>query len=399
MSDTGENNGKSPTDALFQIFTDSNIVIIIWFLAVYFIVYLLLNVIRGKDGAKGSIARWVDIVSLGCLLIYLVSTYFVKSESEKKYIVSNTYSEFVKYLNSPLSLISTAFFIFTLYIVIYILAIPMDPSGKPITITIIENVAWILFVLVLLTNSLMFLVGVSITEFMNSIGNFLKDRAMMGNLKGNSVSVSNSVSNNEASSNDAIANALSTFFKSYKIVNGTVIPTSNNSLGNVNGVSSKVSIEQDEVFNIGNNMYTYDDAQSVCASLGSRLATYDEIESTYNSGGEWCNYGWSEGQSAYFPTQKETWKRLQGSEKTKNACGRPGVNGGFIEDDKLRFGVNCFGKKPKPKDTDIKSMSSGINIPKTQEDILLEKKIQFWKDNGDKLFKINSYNNNKWSMY
>jgi hypothetical protein len=146
-------------------------------------------------------------------------------------------------------------------------------------------------------------------------------------------------------------------------------------------------------------MYTYDDAQSVCASLGSRLATDDEIESAYNNGGEWCNYGWSEGQSAYFPTQKDTWKKLQGSEKTKNACGRPGVNGGYIENDKLRFGVNCFGQKPKPKDTDIQSKSAGINIPKSQDDILLEKKIQFWKDNGDKLFKINSYNNNKWSMY
>jgi len=398
MSDTGENNGKSPTDAIFQIFTDSNIVIIVWFLAVYFIVYLLLNVIRGKDGAKGSIARWVDIVSLGCLLIYLVSTYFVKSESEKKSIVSNTYSGFVKYLNSPLSLISTAFFIFTLYIIIYILAIPMDPAGKPITVTIIENVAWILFVLVLLTNSLMYLAGVSITGFMDSIGRLLKLRAMDGNTYGNSVSVSNSVSTDEKSSNDA--NALSTFFKSYKIVNGTIIPVSNNNLGNVKGGSStNVPVELDEVFNIGNNMYTYDDAQSVCASLGSRLATYDEIEYAYNNGGEWCNYGWSEGQSAYFPTQKDTWKKLQGSEKTKNACGRPGVNGGYIENDKLRFGVNCFGQKPKPKDTDIQSKSAGINIPKSQDDILLEKKIQFWKDNGDKLFKINSYNNNKWSMY
>jgi hypothetical protein len=393
MYDTDENNGKSPTDALFQIFTDSNIVIIVWFLAVYFIVYLLLNIIRGKDGAKSSITRWVDIVSLGCLLIYLVFTYFLKSESEKKYIVSNTYSSFIDYLNSPLSLISTAFFIFTLYIVIYILAIPMDPAGKPITITIIENVAWILFVLVLLTNSLLFLAGVSITRFVNSIQYNIKIKTMPNTM-------ANSVSTSNTSSNQSLTDAISSFFKSYKIVNGTVIPISNNGLGNVNGnTSANTTVELDEVFNIGNNMYTYDDAQSVCASLGSRLATYDEIESAYNNGGEWCNYGWSEGQSAYFPTQKETWKKLQGSEKTKNACGRPGVNGGYIENDKLRFGVNCFGKKPKPKDTDIKSISAGINIPKTPEDILLEKKIQFWKDNGDKLFKINSYNNNKWSMY
>jgi hypothetical protein len=146
-------------------------------------------------------------------------------------------------------------------------------------------------------------------------------------------------------------------------------------------------------------MYTYDDAQSVCASFGARLATYDDIEAAYDKGAEWCNYGWSEGQAAYFPTQKETWNRLQKSESTKHSCGRPGINGGFIDNPNVRFGVNCYGKKPKPKAGDLAAMKNGSNIPKTPEDMLLDKKIQFWKDNGDKLFKINSYNNKKWSMY
>ena len=45
------------------------------------------------------------------------------------------------------------------------------------------------------------------------------------------------------------------------------------------------------------------------------------------------------------------------------------------------------------------SASTSTNLPKTPEDALLEKKIQFWNDNREKLLKINSYNNNKWSMY
>jgi hypothetical protein len=154
-----------------------------------------------------------------------------------------------------------------------------------------------------------------------------------------------------------------------------------------------------EVFNVGNNMFTYDDAQSVCASFGARLATYDEVEDAYNKGGEWCNYGWSEGQAAYFPTQKETWQKLQKSESTKHSCGRPGVNGGYIEDANARFGVNCYGKKPKPSTRELAAIASGPNIPKTPEDILLEKKIEFWNANREKLLNINSYNNNKWSMY
>jgi len=67
----------------------------------------------------------------------------------------------------------------------------------------------------------------------------------------------------------------------------------------------------DEVFNISNNLYTFDDAKNVCGSYGARLANYDEIENAYNNGAEWCNYGWSDGQMAFFPTQKDTWSVLQ----------------------------------------------------------------------------------------
>ena len=78
--------------------------------------------------------------------------------------------------------------------------------------------------------------------------------------------------------------------------------------------------KQEEVFNISNNLYTYEEAPYVCQALGGRLASYDEIEESYNKGGEWCNYGWSQDQMAYFPTQKETWNLLQSNEDYKNAC-------------------------------------------------------------------------------
>ena len=125
MTDNTSSNSDSKinVDSLFKVFTDSNVVIIIWFLVVYFVVYLLLNIFRGKDGVRNSLSRWVDIVSLLLALTYLVFTYFGKSDEEKKEIIADLYSNFKTYLNSPLSIISAAFFIFTLYIVIYILEI------------------------------------------------------------------------------------------------------------------------------------------------------------------------------------------------------------------------------------------------------------------------------------
>jgi hypothetical protein len=51
---------------------------------------------------------------------------------------------------------------------------------------------------------------------------------------------------------------------------------------------------------------------------------------------------------ALYPTQEATWKTLQTEiDVTKRtACGRPGLNGGYF-DPNTKFGVNCFGVKPK----------------------------------------------------
>jgi heme/copper-type cytochrome/quinol oxidase subunit 2 len=53
-----------------------------------------------------------------------------------------------------------------------------------------------------------------------------------------------------------------------------------------------------QVFNVPGNYYTYDSAKALCKAYGSNLATYQQVENSYENGGEWCNYGWSEGQMA-----------------------------------------------------------------------------------------------------
>ena len=102
-----------------------------------------------------------------------------------------------------------------------------------------------------------------------------------------------------------------------------------------------------EVFHIKGNKYTYDEADALCRAYGAELADYKQVEDAYNAGGEWCSYGWSKNQHALFPTQMSTWKKLQDTKGHENDCGRPGVNGGYIENPNVRFGVNCFGKKEK----------------------------------------------------
>lgn len=109
---------------------------------------------------------------------------------------------------------------------------------------------------------------------------------------------------------------------------------------------------------------------------GAQLADYEQVEKAYNNGGEWCNYGWSDGQMALFPTQKETWNKLQKTDRAKNACGRPGINGGFIKNKNVRFGVNCYGKKPNPKEYETNLMNANIEdkLPESDKDKALRKK-------------------------
>ena len=110
-----------------------------------------------------------------------------------------------------------------------------------------------------------------------------------------------------------------------------------------------ISPNDKEVFNISNNIYTYDDAPAVCKAFGSRLATSDEVQQAFKKGADWCNYGWTDGQMALYPTQKTTFDKLQNIEGHEHDCGVVGVNGGYFQNPDLQFGVNCYGKKPEPR--------------------------------------------------
>ena len=121
--------------------------------------------------------------------------------------------------------------------------------------------------------------------------------------------------------------------------------------------------EDGEVFHVESNTYSYDDAKGVCQVLGARLATYEEVERAYQNGANWCSYGWSDEQLALFPIQKSLYNELKTIPGHKHDCGRPGVNGGYIEDSKTKFGVNCYGKKPYMTDKDANFMKNYTYTP------------------------------------
>jgi hypothetical protein len=154
--------------------------------------------------------------------------------------------------------------------------------------------------------------------------------------------------------------------------------------------------QKKQVFNIPANKYTYNESKDICSAFNAKLATYDQIEKAYNDGGEWCNFGWSEGQYIYMPTQKSTFDELQKVKGHENNCGRVGINGGKIDNPNARFGVNCYGVKPPINEEEREMMASMTLYPKTEKDILLEKKVQYWKKHLQDIT-VSPFNHESWS--
>jgi hypothetical protein len=100
--------------------------------------------------------------------------------------------------------------------------------------------------------------------------------------------------------------------------------------------------DENEVWHISDQIYTYPEAVQKCKAYGARLANKNEIIKAYNEGAQWSTYGWSQGREAYYPIQPCEFVKLR---RQGLNVGPPGVNGGKFEPH-IRFGVNCYGVKP-----------------------------------------------------
>ena len=111
------------------------------------------------------------------------------------------------------------------------------------------------------------------------------------------------------------------------------------------------------------------------------MANYSQIEAAYNSGAEWCGYGWSDGQMGLFPTQQDTWDKMQKGATCKDGkkgnwdCGRPGINGGYFDNPNLKLGVNCYGIKRKAEPTELTRLSKHNIGPKSKEECKFDEKV------------------------
>jgi hypothetical protein len=357
------------SDSITNLLSTTNLMVIFGFLGVYIGISYFMKpgqVVAGDTQSKGS-GLLINILFFA-IIAYILYYAFVSFKKRGSTVSSEVVGSFTDFVDDPSSILIVIFVLVGLYVVSYLSGLSMTQGDKPIAISMIETTAWLLLIVLLFVDFFKYVFGVSFEELFDKIKAFFRGEE------------------------DKVEEKAETDIPAVKCEADKSEPTDPDA----------------EVFNVSNNLYTYDDAQAICKSYDAKMATYDQVEQAYNNGAEWCNYGWSDGQMALFPTQKNTWKELQSrdvgecneSKKVGNNCGRPGINGGYIANPYVRFGVNCFGKKPKPNEKELKQMTANETqiYPMTPNEKKLEKKVDFWKKNGNKYLELNSYNTKKWTQ-
>ena len=152
-------------------------------------------------------------------------------------------------------------------------------------------------------------------------------------------------------------------------------------------------VEQKQVFNVSDNVFNYDEARSVCEAYNGDLASLEQMVDAYKNGADWCNYGWSEGQLALYPTQEDSFTKLEKNPETRGQCGLPGVNGGYFENKNLKFGANCYGDKPAPNNSQQEKLLNEQYLLNP-----LSREAQRYHARIDE-FEVSPFSRKKWSKY
>jgi len=351
-----------------SLFNLTTLCLFVGFLAIYFILYYVLSSVFGASiGTDAVKTHTINLTVILLLLIGFLYFYLTLSSQNKSHFFTYVMALFKDEMNDPNTIVIISLFLVLFYIFVYVMKFPMGKDTKPFSLEIIEFKTWVYLTMLIFIVIIIYGLNFEIVDWVYyEIYKNIINRDYEKDSKKNSES-------DEKNKPDIKSNDV------------TTAPVSS-------------STGHEEVFNIANNLYTYDDAQAICTAYGARLATYDDIEKAYEAGGEWCNYGWSDGQMIFFPTQKNTWQNLQKDPTKKNNCGRPGINGGYMENPYIKFGVNCYGVKPKAKESEkiaMKTQTTDVSVTKPPT---VDPNVQKWKSLLDTLT-VNSYNKFEWSEY
>ena len=389
-------------------------IMFVGFLILYFVLYYGLGKLMGL-GVSADIlkTRAINLSVFLILIVGIIYFYYSLPAINQKHFFTYLMILFKEEMNDP-NMIGVMLLVLVLfYIFVWIMGFPMGKETKPLSLEIIEYKSWVYLIMLIFIMFFIYGLHIEVVDYIYQKGyewwNEIKVFVVPPPASKHAQAQAQATARTPTLTSNVSASAVPKIDMkpiSKKIeedINAINTKKSGSIVQSPSAAGPSMAPKKEEVFNLGNNLYTYDDAQAICKSFDSRLATYDEIEESYNDGAEWCNYGWSDSQMILFPTQKSTWKELQKDPKTKHNCGRPGINGGHMTNPYVKFGVNCYGKKPDPNKLS-KSMFDEMNKPKPESAAAPaqapapDPAVEYWKTQRDNI-RMNAFNKTEWSEF
>ena len=362
-----------------SLFNKTTLIAFIGFICFYYILYYGLGKLFGTDISVNLLkTRAINLTALSLGIISVLYFYYTLPAINQEHFFTYLLVLFKEEMNEPnmAGVMVLALVIF--YIFVWIFEFPMRDEEKPISLHIFEFKSWVYLIMLLIIIFFIYVLHFEIVDYV-----YQEVYIWWFWLK-------SKIDKDDIKEPPAQAPAPAPAPRPVTAPSKNVIAAS---------PSPAAVPDKNEVFNIGNNLYTYDDAQAICKAYDARLASYDEVEEAYDDGGEWCNYGWSKDQMILFPTQKSTWKELQNDPSKKHSCGRPGINGGHMPNPYVKFGVNCYGKKPDPNNLSKSLFDEAQKTkPFTPAAIPGDPAVEYWKNQKDNM-RMNSHNKKEWSEF
>ena len=137
-----ENNTENNSENILNIiFSETNVTIVLWFLAIYIVISVALGIFDGSKDMN-QLSTFVKTVDFAILLIvvgYCLYSYYSLSKEERSEIGSVSTSGLKDFLNDGYSIVYTGIFVAVLYGISYLMKLPMTTSEMPSSLGFLIN--------------------------------------------------------------------------------------------------------------------------------------------------------------------------------------------------------------------------------------------------------------------
>jgi hypothetical protein len=161
----------------YLIFNKSNIIMLLWFLAIYFVAYYLLGFVFNKTepvvNYQLNVSRTIDIIALLCVLVTLFGYGGLSTDEQIKY-AEDTANYFKKDMTSFGAIIIQMISITLFYVIVYAFRVPMERDVKPITVSLIETIMWLYLIIQLFSVFFKYALGASLYDVLSNYYNWDK---------------------------------------------------------------------------------------------------------------------------------------------------------------------------------------------------------------------------------